>query len=140
MVKQVDRIGREKCKGHIGLHIGLHHFSGADWGGKFVGITKKRWVYAYMKLPNDDPAIRFFQTLGVEAIPLQLSGDGDLAPQVKALETFVWRVYSFSVPRTIPDLRWELWRTRNLEGENLPPIVPSLLPHLIRANFMAMRD
>jgi len=24
--------------------IGIHNFSGADWGGKFVGITKKSRV------------------------------------------------------------------------------------------------
>ena len=29
---------------------------------------------------------------------------------------------------------------KNLEGENLPPTLPALLPHLMRANFMAMRD
>ena len=29
-------IGHCKCQG-----FGLHNFSGADWGGKFVGISKK---------------------------------------------------------------------------------------------------
>jgi len=35
--------------------IGLHHFTGADWGGKFVGVSKKTWIYNYLSLPpNDD--------------------------------------------------------------------------------------
>jgi len=91
VARQVGVIGNEKCKGLIGLH----HFSGADWGGKFVGITKKRWVEAYMKLPNDDPAIKCFQDLGIDQIPQQLN-DEDLPPQVKALEAFICKVYSSS--------------------------------------------
>ncbi len=27
-----------------------NNLSGDDWGGKFMGITKKKWVGAYMKL------------------------------------------------------------------------------------------
>ena len=135
VARQVGVIGNEKCKGLIGLH----HFSGADWGGKFVGITKKRWVEAYMKLPNDDPAIKCFQDLGIDQIPQQLNGE-DLPLQVKALETFVCQVYSSSGLTAIPALRWELFRSKNLEGEMLPPTRAALLPHLMRANYMAMRD
>ena len=135
VARQVGVIGNEKCKGLIGLH----YFSGADWGGKFVGITKKRWVEAYMKLPNDDPAIKCFQDLGIDQIPQQLN-DEDLPPQVKALEAFVCKVYSSSGLTSIPALRWELFRSKNLEGEMLPPTRAALLPHLMRANYMAMRD
>ena len=35
--EHVQAIGYRKCQGLLGFH----HFSGADWGGKFVGITKK---------------------------------------------------------------------------------------------------
>lgn len=41
--------------------IGLHNFSGANWGGKFVGITKKTWAGAYMKLDEGDPVIDCFR-------------------------------------------------------------------------------
>jgi len=37
-------IGREKCQGLIGFH----NFTGADWGGKFVGISKKSWITSYL--------------------------------------------------------------------------------------------
>ena len=43
-------------------------------------------------------------------------------------------------PTTLPKLRWELFRSRNLEGEKLHLTHASLLPHITRANFMAMRD
>ena len=35
--ERVQAIGYQKCQGLLGFH----HFSGAAWGGKFVGITKK---------------------------------------------------------------------------------------------------
>ena len=35
--ERVSVIGREKCQGLIGFY----NFTGADWGGTFVGISKK---------------------------------------------------------------------------------------------------
>jgi len=58
--EQVKVIGPRKCQGLLGLH----NFSGADWGGKYIGITKKTWIDAYLKLDNDDQAIRCFRELG----------------------------------------------------------------------------
>lgn len=37
VVERAKVIGHRKCQGLIGLH----NFSGTDWGGKFLGITKK---------------------------------------------------------------------------------------------------
>ena len=135
VVERVRVIGRRKCEGLIGLH----NFSGADWGGKFVGITKKTWVGAYMKLDEDDPAINCFRELGEGSMPMELVND-ELPPQVKGLEQFVCRVYCSTGPATLPMLRWELFRSKNLEGEMLPPTRAALLPHITRANYIAMRD
>ena len=44
VIQQVQATGIHKCQGLIGLH---HHFTGADWGGKFVGIMKT-WVKSHM--------------------------------------------------------------------------------------------
>ena len=44
--ERVQVIGRHKCQGLLGLH----NFSGADWGGTFVGISKKTWINEYLKL------------------------------------------------------------------------------------------
>ena len=124
-----------KCQGFVGLH----NFSGADWGGKFVGISKKTWVDAYMTLDEDDQAIECFQNLGTALIPTQLT-DGELPPQLEGLEHLVCRVYCMSGPRNLPALRWEMFRSRNLEGESLPPTRATILPHITRANYIAMRD
>ena len=44
--------------------IGLHNFSGADWGGKYVGITKETWIKSYLALDDDSEAVRSLQQLG----------------------------------------------------------------------------
>ena len=40
----VSVFGQEKCQGLIDFH----NFTGADWGGKFVGISKKSWITSYL--------------------------------------------------------------------------------------------
>ena len=41
---------------------------------------------------------------------------------------------------TIPALRWELFRSRNLESEKLPPTRATLMPHILHTNVVAMMD
>lgn len=135
VVERVGVLGRHKCQGLIGLH----NFSGADWGGKFVGISKKTWVSAYMKLNEDNPIINCFRELGDAPIHTELV-NGDLLLQIKVLEKFVCHVYCSIGPTTLPALRWHLFRSKNLEGEMLPPTRSSLLPHVTRANYIAMHD
>ena len=45
---------RDQATGHHGCQglFGLDNFSGADCGGKFIGITKKTWIDAYLKLDD----------------------------------------------------------------------------------------
>ena len=135
VVERVRVIGLNKCQGLVGLH----NFSGADWGGKFVGITKKTLVTAYMMLDNTDPIINCFRELGEGIIDAELV-NGELPLSLKGLEKFISRVYCSTGPTTRPALRWELFRSKNLEGEMLPPTGSALLPHIIRANYIAMRD
>lgn len=134
--ERVRAIGQEKCRGLIGLH----NFTGADWGGKFVGISKKTWITSYLNLPDNDPIISVFQLLGNGVLANHELMDGELPEEVQPLERFICSVYSPLGPTTIPALRWELFRSRNLEGEKLPPTRGTLMPHIIRTNFVAMRD
>ena len=57
---RVSAIGTERDKGLIGLH----HFTGADWGGKFVRLSKKTWVSAYLQLPPSDEIVQTFANVG----------------------------------------------------------------------------
>jgi len=43
--------------------IGLHHFMGADVGGKFVGVSKKTWISNYLSLPPNDKIVRTFTSI-----------------------------------------------------------------------------
>ena len=54
MWERVSTIGTEKSKGLIGFH----HFTGADWGGKFVGVSKKTRVSAFLALALDDEIVQ----------------------------------------------------------------------------------
>ena len=44
----VNVIGKKKSRGLLGFH----HFTGADYGGKYVGVSKKRWTDIYLELDN----------------------------------------------------------------------------------------
>lgn len=136
VIDRVNAIGQMKARGLIGLH----HFSGADWGGKWVGISKKTWINAYLALPNDDPAIQAFIHLGSLNSAELLYNEDQLPHHAQSLEKFVCSVYDKKGPQDLPSLRWQLFRTRSLEGEKLPPSRATFMPHLMRANFTAMRD
>ena len=54
---RVSVIRMEKSKG-------VHHFTGADWNGKFVGVSKKTWISNYLSLPPNDEIVRTFTNMG----------------------------------------------------------------------------
>ena len=89
-----------------------------------MGISKKEWITEYMQLEDDDSIISCFQSLGDINIPSDLI-DEELPSQVglQTLEQFVCQTYCTLGPFTLPALRWKLFRTKNLEGEMLPPTV-----------------
>ena len=55
---------------------------------------------------------------------------------IRPTETFVSLAYKAEGPFTLPDLRWHLFKTKNLESENLPPTRATLLPHIQRTNYV----
>ena len=104
----------------------------------FVKISKKASVDAFRELDEHNAVISCFQELGNGA--LQKDVNNELPPDVSLLESFVCDVYYSTGYRTIPSLRWEVFRTRNLEGEMLPSTRAALLPHITCANYITMRD
>ena len=135
IVGRVNALGKRKAQGLIGIH----NISGADWGGKFIGLSKNTWLKKYLQLDENDPVLDCFIRLGEQTIPDKLVGE-ELPAVVKPLEEFTCKVYSDLGIKSLPQLRWELFRTRNLEGESLPPTRAAILPHIIRANYVCMRD
>ena len=81
-----------------------------------------------MRLPDDSPELKVFRVIWGQVTSRCSSIGG------------VCYVYSENGPKTLSELRWELFRTKNSEGEMLPPTLGALLPHTIRANFISRRD
>ena len=48
--------------------LGLHAFTGGDWGGKFSGVTKERWTQRFLELLLDEGSdvITALQKLGTD--------------------------------------------------------------------------
>ena len=134
--ERVAAIGSEKASGLIGLH----NFTGADWGGKFVGISKTTWAKTYLSLDAADEIVNTFASLGQLDVSAMQVIDSKLPVELVALERFVCATYAPSGSSTLSSLRWELFQSRNLEGELLPPTVGTLFPHIQRTNFICMRD
>ena len=42
--------------------------------------------------------------------------------------------------RSTLDLRNDLFRSKNLEAEKLPPTLGTFFPHVLRCNYVSMRD
>ena len=112
------------------------------WGGKYVGITKETWIKSYLALDDDSEAVRSLQQLGTLDLTIDDLQNDKLPSSVAPLEVFLCQVYAPKNCdlRSIPELRWELFRSKNLEGEKLPPTVATFYPHIMRSNFTSRRD
>ena len=103
--KLVEAIGASKAQGLIGLH----NFTGADWGAKFVGISKKTCVEIFLSLPGDDSIIECFKLPGCAELSNVQLESSYLPREFKALERFVCMAYSSNKgPLILPSLRWEI--------------------------------
>lgn len=122
----VNSIGCRKA----GALLGLHTFTGGDWGGKFAGLTNDRWVQRFLETEDTD-IINVLHSFGE-------STENELE-ELAVLEKFVCHVYDKKTPIVkVNQLRWELFRTKASEGENLPPTTGALIQHVRRARLAAL--
>ena len=93
--------------------IGVHCFTGGDWGRKFSSVSKSNFIKTYLRWESS-PIIQALQTLGEEGT--------DPLVSLPAFEEYICRVYSKATNcKKVTDLRWELFRDTNKEEEQLPP-------------------
>ncbi|KAG1663781.1 putative proline--tRNA ligase, mitochondrial [Nymphon striatum] len=52
------KIGSRKCNALLGMHA----FTGSDWGGKFSGITKRKWMKLFLELDDSDEILDLILT------------------------------------------------------------------------------
>lgn len=112
-------LGSKKCNALLGIHT----FTGSDWGGKFSGITKRKWMKLFLDLDDSDEILDALSYLGE-------SLDDPTCEAIETLEKFVCRSYSKKIKCiSLKKLRWELFRTGK-ESEKLPPTKSSFIPHI----------
>ena len=79
-----------------GALVGFHHFTGADCGGKYVGLSKKNWMTAFLSLDDDDPIVETVSRLGEGPISMSNDDVSETTPamsaSVKTSETFVLKL------------------------------------------------
>ncbi|KAG1697692.1 DNA topoisomerase 2-alpha [Nymphon striatum] len=54
------KLGPRKCNALLGMHA----FTGSDWGGKFSGITKRKWMKLFLELYDSDEILDALSYLG----------------------------------------------------------------------------
>ena len=98
-------------------------------GRKVRSCLQKKWTDTCLDLEPTSHIIEAFKQLGRASVaPLTY---------ISAVEEFVCKAYSRKTPTTqVAELRWELFRTCNKEGEQLPPTLDTLIPHLQRAHVI----
>ena len=118
----VRRLGKRKSQALIGLQkLKLER------SGRYVWIQKLTWMKRFIALDGDDPIITTLIHLGHSSISKSLTDAVELPADVQPLERFVCMAYCTTLlpapeyPLTLPKLKWYLLRTKNAEGENLPP-------------------
>ena len=120
------KLGSRKCNALVGMHA----FTGSDWGGKFSGITKRKWMKLFLDLDDSDEILDALGYLGE-------SLEDPTAKVIETPEKFVCRAYSSKTKCcSLKKLRWELFRTGK-ESEKLPPTKSSFIPHIQRSNYLS---
>ena len=120
------KLGSRKCNPLVGMHT----FTGSDWGGKFSGITKRKWMKLFLDLDDSDEILDALGYLGE-------SLEDPTAKVIETLEKFVCRAYSWKTKCwSLKVLRWELFRTGK-ESEKLPPTKSSFIPQIQRSNYLS---
>ena len=93
----------------------------------------------FLEVDEEHEIVDVLSRQGTLSIPSSMI-NGDLPQELKPLEKFLCMVCKDIGIYDLPKLRWELIRSRNMEGENLPPTRGALLPHIMRVNYVCARD
>ena len=92
--ERMKEVGRHKYR----ALLGFHHFTGTYWGGKFVELSKKTLMTAFLSLGDNDPIVETINRLGEGPISWLTDDVSETTPampaDVKSLDTVVCKVYA----------------------------------------------
>ena len=95
--------------------LGFHHFTGADWGGKFAGLPKQTWMTAFLSLDGNDPVVETISRLGEGHISMSTD---DVSEATPAMPASPWR-HSYARCSEIAQLGYVSWTPHStLEKDN----------------------
>ena len=135
IIKRVQVTGTRKYKGFIGLHT----FSGADWGRKFAGITKTLGQMLTRPLMKMIKLYTVFRTL-LQPLFLHSSTHGELLSQIDNYMSVVCLFFANQDHVTFQSCDGKCWGSRNLEGESPLPTRATILPHIKCVNYIVLHD
>ncbi len=79
-------VGRHKSR----ALLDFHHSTDADWGGKFVGLSKKMWMTAFLSLDDNDPTVETISRLREGPIAISTYDESETTPATPAsVKSFV---------------------------------------------------
>ena len=110
--------------------IGWYAFKGTDNTGSFAG----KGVAAHFKafLQADDDILNAFSYFGNEpTIP------GWINVQMERYTCLLYKIGDLCADK-VHELRWMLFAQKSKEGQQLPPTIGTLIPHIARAYYMAL--
>ena len=108
---------------------GFHAMSGCDQTGKFAG--KGKLLFWKSLMSANEEMVEAFCDLGSSK---QVS-----EKTIQGLEKFICKLYAPSLAvKSLYQLRWKLFSSRQAEGETLPPTQESLKQAIYRAHFQAL--
>ena len=113
----------------------FHNFTRADWGGKFMGMSRKSWMNEWVYLsPDGHPVLHSFQHFGETDMHIN---DEAIGHNRVIHHTDLLSEHKMHYPGRI---QMELFRSRNVKGKKLPPTRGTLVPHIQRVNYTCTRD
>ena len=117
-----------------------HHFTGAGWRGKMVGLSINTCMTAFHSLDDNDPIVETISRLGEGPISMSTDDVSETTPampaSVKSLEAFVCNVYvPKAQPGSCPNCAGNFLGQTILRGKCLlQPTVGILIQHVQRVN------
>ena len=108
-------------------------------GESSLEFQKKKWTEKYLQLNEESEILAAFSRFGsFTSNQLSLTEIDYLNEVIKPLEEFVCLAYAKDGAKTLSALRWDLFRTKNLESELLPPTRATLLSHIRKTNYLCL--
>ena len=122
--------------------LGFHYFTGADWGGKFVVLSRKTWMNAFLSLDDNDPIVEMISRHGEGPISMSTDDVSICQPVLNHWRhSYAGCMFRKAQPGSYPECAGNFSEQKILRAKCFPPTVGTLIPHAERVKLLyGMRD